>query len=88
MFIDNQVFDVVYDTGSDWLVIESEACTSCSNARFRFDHTKSKDFKVSTSNVSDRNYGSANLKGFEVKDTVCVADQLCQKDFGWFLIDS
>jgi len=47
VLIGSQEFDVVYDTGSDWLVIESDTCTDCTNAKFRFDANLSKDFKTS-----------------------------------------
>ncbi len=63
--------DVVFDTGSDWLVIEDKNCASCP-ALNKFDSAKSKTFKITDETVSTLAYGSAKLTGVRVTDRVCV----------------
>jgi len=55
--------EVVYDTGSDWLVIEADDCKNCHGTRFHA--SKSSTFKTLTQDEGKREYGSALLKGYE-----------------------
>lgn len=82
--VGGQEMQVVYDTGSDWLVLESNSCESCPGSD-RFDHTASPMFSPLGNGVSTREYGSATLYGTEVNDTVCLGP-LCEPGFEWFLI--
>ena len=59
--------DVVFDTGSDWLVIESENCDTCEGDKYDTD----KSVKLTT-RESQRFYGSMILTGYEHHDTVCL----------------
>ena len=77
--------NVIYDTGSDWLAVESSTCTTCEGIKF----DGSKGTKTSISNVpSTRDYGSASLTGFTYKDRVCVFNTDCVNDFEYFLIET
>jgi hypothetical protein len=77
------VVDVVYDTGSDWLAVEGSECKTCQGNTF----DGSKGTKTSTQ-LSERNYGSASLTGFTWKDKVCINPNACLPDFEYFLIAS
>ena len=54
----NQPMDVVYDTGSDWLVVEGEACLNCEGNTYNPRQSEGDARKISTRS-STRKYGSA-----------------------------
>lgn len=67
-----QEFDVVYDTGSDWLVVDGETCKNCPGNKY--DPKTSTDAKNLGNGVSVRAYGSAVLYGTEWSDKVCLKE--------------
>ena len=74
--------DVVFDTGSDWLVVEGFGCSTCEGNTFNGDLSGT---QVGSA-VSERLYGSASLEGIEYKDKVCLYFSQCINDFEYFLI--
>ena len=90
-----QSHEVVYDTGSDWLCLESSDCEQCQAEKFKYKESAS--FKQLQSESSVREYGSASLMGFEVTDLTCIVphteDEIskgntsfCKQDFEFFLV--
>jgi hypothetical protein len=78
-----QEFDVVYDTGSDWVVIDGKSCKNC-EGNF-YDPSQSTTAKNLGNPVSVRAYGSAILYGTEWTDKVCLKTmQACIDDFEYF----
>ena len=77
--------DVVFDTGSDWLVVEGKNCSNCEGNTYNPLKSAGNAQKVSTK-LSERNYGSASLVGNEWKDKVCIDLNHCVNDFEFFLI--
>jgi len=73
--------DVVFDTGSDWLVIESHLCDSCEGNTY-----DTSESPVIGTEESYRWYGSAQLYGIEHEDTVCVLLNECVENFEYFAI--
>lgn len=65
-----QALEVVYDTGSDWLCLESTDCTSCDSETYNYKDSSS--FKKLQKKTSLREYGSASLEGIEVTDLACL----------------
>jgi hypothetical protein len=65
-----QNLSVVYDTGSDWLVIESSSCSSCLNSTFN--QSLSKTWKNISKNMTEHLYGSASLYGYDCNDSVSI----------------
>lgn len=59
--------EVVYDTGSDWLVIPDITCSNCDGTV----HDNSFATKVDE-NITERLYGSAALEGRTYSDKVCL----------------
>ena len=58
--------DVVYDTGSDWLVVESGTCSNCEGNTYDISAAVESGQAVKTNpTMTDRNYGSASLSGYE-----------------------
>ena len=80
-----EYFDVVYDTGSDWLVVDGKTCRNCQgNVYDTATSTRSKNLG---NPVSVRAYGSAILYGTEYSDLVCLNEfQGCVNNFEYFLI--
>ena len=80
-----EVFDVVYDTGSDWVVVDGYSCKNCQgNVYNTLTSTQAKEMG---NPVSMRAYGSALLYGTEYSDKVCVTkDKGCVENFEYFLI--
>lgn len=74
--------NVVFDTGSDWLVIEDESCTTCEGNTY---NAASSGVQVGTG-ISTRSYGSAEVTGTEFKDTVCMLLSACVDNFEYFAI--
>ena len=73
--------DVVFDTGSDWLVVESDRCDTCEGNTY----DSSKGTQLTTTE-SQRFYGSLILKGVEHKDEVCLLLSQCIQNFEYFAI--
>ena len=80
------MMDVVYDTGSDWLVVEGSTCTNCQGNTY--DPTWSSDSVKVDQSTTKREYGSASLSGNVYQDTVCILLTTCVKDYEYFLISS
>ena len=83
----NTKLDVVYDTGSDWLVIDGAGCSSCEGDVYDPADSLGTATKL-TSSKSERNYGSASLTGYEWTDRVCINIGTCIDDFEFFLINT
>jgi hypothetical protein len=64
------MLNVVYDTGSDWLVVESIYCKTCSNKTFN--HHKSSMWKNVSTKLTEHLYGSARLYGYDSSDFVSL----------------
>jgi hypothetical protein len=62
-----QQVEVVYDTGSDWLVIEAKACKTCLNNTY--DSSKSSTHSRVDGDYVEHLYGSAALYGYDAYDT-------------------
>ena len=79
--------DVVYDTGSDWLVMEGSSCSNCEGNLYDPSTSQGTPKKIATE-ISERNYGSASLTGYEYTDKVCITLTLCEDNFEFFLIET
>ena len=81
--------DVVYDTGSDWLVVEGSQCSNCEGNTYDIQPSLDSGEAVQlTDTTSTREYGSASLTGKEYTDTVCILFTACVSNFEFYLIES
>ena len=81
--------DVIYDTGSDWLVIEGSDCTDCEGNTYNIGPgLDSGTASVLTGETVERSYGKASFTGKLYKDTVCILFSACIRDFEFFLIET
>lgn len=83
----NTLMDVVYDTGSDWLVVEGSDCSNCEGNTYDIADSEGTPVQVNASQT-ERAYGSASLTGYEYTDKVCIALGTCIESFEFFLFDS
>jgi hypothetical protein len=63
--------DMVFDTGSDWLVVASHTCKSCNGKKYN--HGGSSSLKTFY-NEDKIVYGSAQADGYYARDLVCSLD--------------
>ena len=77
---------VVYDTGSDWLVIEAHICATCLDNTY--DHTLSSTYNLVDQDLVEHLYGSAALYGYDVTDKVSLDESATSSvdDFEFFSI--
>ena len=77
-----QALNVVYDTGSDWLVVEGQNCNSCDGDVYNIRPALvSGQAEELTEDLSSRSYGTATVFGREYKDIVCIDLNKCVQDF-------
>lgn len=60
--------NVVFDTGSDWLLIPESNCTNCNGPTFNATNSGT---PVNTT-LSERDYTSVTFEGATYKDKVCL----------------
>jgi hypothetical protein len=78
-----QVFTVLFDTGSDRVIVPSSDCVSDACQKHRlYDASKSK----TAANISDPNpcevsFGAGHVVGYEAEDRVCLGDACAQMGF-------
>lgn len=62
---------MIYDTGSDWLVLDTDNCYNCIQPVFNT--ANSTTFYMSTNqSMSNLAYGSANVYGYNVTDSAYI----------------
>ena len=78
---------MIFDTGSDWLVIEGVDCKNCNGNSFN--HTNSTYFERVSGRKEEKTYGSfVHISGQEVKDRVCLFPfKNCVDPMKFFLIE-
>lgn len=67
MGLESKILDLVFDTGSDWLVVPDVDCVNCDGQKF--DNSES---EVVNDELSERLYGSAALLGSTYRTKVCL----------------
>lgn len=65
-----KVLDVIYDTGSDWLVLDTDFCESCHDPVY--DTKSSSDYKRVSRQKMTQEYGSASIVGYNATDSISV----------------
>lgn len=77
---------VVFDTGSNWLTVTSDLCSSCTSQKYNT--VKQKKYNAATDNEPiEQRYGSADLSGVRYIDTVCLHSQNGGKNLTGSCID-
>mmetsp|Transcript_40807 Transcript_40807/g.29447 ORF Transcript_40807/g.29447 Transcript_40807/m.29447 type:complete len:220 (+) Transcript_40807:50-709(+) len=83
---ESEEIQVVYDTGSDWLTVESANCRSCFGDNF--DQSASSSWTPHSEPIIEEfEYLSGAIEGITGSDKVCLSDgDNCADDFEFFLI--
>jgi len=82
-----ETVEVLWDTGSEWLTIESYLCSTCDGG-YDYSPSLGDTFTVKPNSEGERNYGSASTSGFEAYETVCIKtiDEACTSAFNMFIV--
>lgn len=83
-----EVTEVVFDTGSSWLVLETVDCSSCSDA---YDYSSQTDTYTEIGTAISQGYGDGtSVSGVLASDWVCPADDVdtCATDFVWMNVQN
>merc|ERR1719181_1937553 len=81
--VGGQSFNVIFDTGSDRLIVPSSDCVSDACQKHQlYDSSKS----TTAANISDpepveATFGTGHVEGYEAEDRVCVGDACAQASF-------
>jgi len=78
------MLDVVFDTGSDWLVLETNMCDDCNGTVY--DTEKSFNFKFDATNLTKKEYGDASVTGYIARDSISVGGGTYLANFPWLAI--
>lgn len=79
-----QPITVVFDTGSDWTVVQGMGCVNCEGDVYNPGYSG----RQLETNLSSRNYGSAALIGSAYKDKVCLNALKCVNNFVFFNVQN
>jgi len=88
--VGNQSFRILFDTGSDSLILPGKECISpACKTHHVYDATKSKTaVNMSTSIARDCKFGAGSVMGYEKEDRVCLGEACANANFVEALIES
>lgn len=79
-----EIDEVVFDTGSAWLVMETTDCTACSG---KYDTSTSTAYAETTRAMSETYGDGTSITGVQASDDACVlSSSLCTSDFNFMNI--
>ena len=79
---DQQPFDLIFDTGSSWLWVNSRLCEGCSSRQNKFNEKNSTTFSFYPA-ILDLHYGSGDAYGYISFDQVCLNEDSCADNFAF-----
>lgn len=82
----SQQLKVIYDTGSDWLVLDTNLCQTCYAPVF--DTSASTTYTQDSSQLLKQVYGSAEIDGYSATDSTALSSGTDTKltSFNFFAI--
>ena len=81
---------VVFDTGSTWLVVETQECAACTTT-YNYTPNLGVSYTTIANSSGVRSYGDGTtLNGHQAYDYACLSSQTssCAKNFVWFAVSS
>lgn len=63
---------MIFDTGSSWVWVQSDACHHCMANQHKFHYSQSKTFTPLTNQPSVLRYGKGSVVGIDSEDQVCI----------------
>ena len=83
---DEEITEVVFDTGSSWLVMETTDCSACTG---KYDISTSTAYSATTRAMSQTYGDGTSIVGVQASDDACfLSSSLCASDFNWMNIQS
>jgi len=79
-----KILDVIYDTGSDWLVVDTDFSSNCHDPVYNT--RSSTDYRRVSRSKMYQEYGSASIEGYNVTDSISVGGGTYLPDFPWFAL--
>jgi len=73
--------NVLFDTASDWVVIEDVSCETCEGNKY-----DARQGSQTSDELTERSYGNVYFTGYTYKDTVCIQLSACVNNFEYFAI--
>jgi hypothetical protein len=73
---------MIFDTGSNWLWVNSIDCINCPAINVKFNYSSSATFKNTGESIRLL-YGSGGIRGQHVYDQVCLTQTECTKQFSF-----
>jgi len=80
----------VYDSGSGYLTVTAESCTTCSSGYYNFAESETSGFGYTGYDQTKLMFGSANFSGQMMTDRMCLDEKInntCVDNFGFFQIE-
>ena len=74
-----EVIPVVYDTGSDWLLLQVHTCITCGETVYNYEDEATTSFSLVVPEETDTvifGMGSTWITGFAATDRVCLTDEV------------
>jgi hypothetical protein len=76
---------MIFDTGSNWLWVNSRFCENCAPSMAKFDERNSSTFSFYNV-VLDLHYGSGDVYGYNSHDSVCILKGKCAHNFSFMSV--
>jgi len=76
---------MIFDTGSNWLWVNSRMCDNCAWGVPKFDERTSSTFRFYNA-VLDLHYGSGDVYGYNSHDKVCILPDHCADAFSFLTV--
>ena len=73
--------NVLFDTGSDWVVVEDVDCLTCEGNKY-----DARQGEKISDEPTERAYGGVFFEGYVYSDTICIQLSACVQDFEYFAI--
>ena len=67
-----QQFEMIFDTGSSWVWVQSEDCKRCMKNDHKFTADNSESYMQLSDEPTELNYGKGSVIGYDSKDQVCL----------------
>lgn len=81
-----QPFDMIFDTGSNWLWVDSDQCENCPRVPL-FHEDQSDSYEMIDDYLgTSLYYGTGEVHGKKSQDQVCITEDYCSDDFTFMVV--
>jgi len=76
---------MIFDTGSNWLWVDSISCVNCPSDVKYFNQTESTTFSYDNT-TQILSYGSGSVQTYQAIDQICITNEYCSPDFSFMIV--